>query len=411
MKIQILRSSAWLVFLFSFSVAAFANGFEQICEQKRERRIEIADLNLPCAVKVKKSEDGFLEDQTLWNAQHEKGYCEKKFEEHLKNLARLGWTCSDGTCVTGAERRVKINWANSQTQLPCEVVVTRSEEKFLKTNRFWWAHHQKSFCIEKYQAYLSQLKKQGWICQEKVLVTESPKQETKQETKVPSAVESIPNPSGPWGFVETRLGLHFDRMDASDRNGGSAVISSRWLNPTVEVSLNKSLTRSWSASLFGAGTHTRLQVNNTVDRLLGSDGFLFQFGVGTQWKSQSDWVTGLEAGFSQQLFLIRTAVTTLSLEKLWVPEVSVFTQYSLLKTNKRQFGPELRLGYLFSAQNQNVRASSGHFYCLGLWGEFDDLGLPMKASLYFQRRFQNTSVLDWNAKELGIQIATDFDLV
>ena len=393
-----------LVYFLFLNAAAFSDSYQQVCEKKVERKIELTASGPPCAVTVKKSEDGFSKDHVLWSAQNQPGYCPEKFQFHLKNMAKLGWTCADGNCWVKDKREVRIEWSNHPSQLPCEV---RVENK-----RYWWAKNQKAFCIGKYEAYLSQLKKQGWEFQETVQVVEAPKEiKEVEEIKPQTTLESIPASKEPWAELVPKVGLHFDRMDASDRNGGSAVIYSRGLNATAEVALNKRLANSMAGYLLFSGSHVRLQVNKKADRLLGSDGFLFRGGLGTVWEPVSGWTTGLEADSSQQLFVLRTAVTTLSLEKIWIPEMNIFSRYRLIESNKRAMGPEVSLGYLFPAETQTIRAMSGYSYRLGIWGEFEDWGLPIKASLYFQRRFQNTSLLDWNTRELGIQLSVDLNLV
>ncbi len=46
----------------------------------------------PCNVVYKKLTEG-VEDQVLWNAQHDGAYCEFKAAEFITKLESWGWTC------------------------------------------------------------------------------------------------------------------------------------------------------------------------------------------------------------------------------------------------------------------------------------------------------------------------------
>ena len=62
--------------------------------QKEERKIDVVYLqresSLPCEVKYTK---GGVEE-TLWNANYTKGYCEQKAEEFVKKQQNWGWNCN-----------------------------------------------------------------------------------------------------------------------------------------------------------------------------------------------------------------------------------------------------------------------------------------------------------------------------
>ena len=48
--------------------------------------------SLPCDVVYKKQTEG-VEDQVLWSADNEEGYCEEKARELVANLESWGWVC------------------------------------------------------------------------------------------------------------------------------------------------------------------------------------------------------------------------------------------------------------------------------------------------------------------------------
>ncbi len=50
---------------------------------------------VPCEVHYYKVTENPGEDQVLWSAQNEAGYCEAKAAEFVERLRGLGWTCRD----------------------------------------------------------------------------------------------------------------------------------------------------------------------------------------------------------------------------------------------------------------------------------------------------------------------------
>lgn len=64
-----------------------------------ERRIEIyrePGLLVPCEVHYYKDTEAPGEQQVLWRAQNEEGFCEARVDEFLTQLSDWGWDCSAG---------------------------------------------------------------------------------------------------------------------------------------------------------------------------------------------------------------------------------------------------------------------------------------------------------------------------
>ena len=57
---------------------------------------------VPCQVVYKKQTEGF-EDQTLWTAENQQGYCEEKAREFVEKLGSWGWTCMETVENAGGE--------------------------------------------------------------------------------------------------------------------------------------------------------------------------------------------------------------------------------------------------------------------------------------------------------------------
>ena len=91
-KPHIVRIAA--IVLFSISVNASADTWN--CSHDdlvREVIIEYPQGgSIPCDVVYKKQTEG-VEDQVLWSAENEEGYCEEKARELVANLESWGWVC------------------------------------------------------------------------------------------------------------------------------------------------------------------------------------------------------------------------------------------------------------------------------------------------------------------------------
>jgi hypothetical protein len=62
------------------------------------RRVEVLSepgVSVPCEVHYYKDTEMPGEDQVLWSAQNEEGYCEARAAEFVERLEGMGWTCWD----------------------------------------------------------------------------------------------------------------------------------------------------------------------------------------------------------------------------------------------------------------------------------------------------------------------------
>ena len=62
------------------------------------RRVEVLSepgVSVPCEVHYYKDTEMPGEDQVLWSAQNEEGYCEARAAEFVAQLEGMGWTCWD----------------------------------------------------------------------------------------------------------------------------------------------------------------------------------------------------------------------------------------------------------------------------------------------------------------------------
>lgn len=62
--------------------------------------------SVPCNVVYKKQTEGF-EDQVLWSAEAEEGYCEEKARDFVAKLESWGWVCLE-TVSTEVEEVVEV---------------------------------------------------------------------------------------------------------------------------------------------------------------------------------------------------------------------------------------------------------------------------------------------------------------
>ncbi len=71
-----------------------------------ERRIEIyrePGVSVPCEVHYYKDSEAPGDQQVLWRAQSEEGYCEARVDEFLTKLADWGWDCSASAAASAIE--------------------------------------------------------------------------------------------------------------------------------------------------------------------------------------------------------------------------------------------------------------------------------------------------------------------
>lgn len=65
-------------------------------ERTVELRYETPGDAVPCEVRYAKPTEG-IDEQVLWRAEREAGYCEARFGEFLDKLRGFGWSCGAAT--------------------------------------------------------------------------------------------------------------------------------------------------------------------------------------------------------------------------------------------------------------------------------------------------------------------------
>ena len=87
-----MKNYAVIAFLFSSNLLAMENQLN-ICTKGAElRAVEIAYLTedaIPCEVKYTRNRV----TKSLWQAQHNAGFCETKATEFVNQLENSGWNC------------------------------------------------------------------------------------------------------------------------------------------------------------------------------------------------------------------------------------------------------------------------------------------------------------------------------
>ena len=93
---QLLRRSTQIIAISALSVTFNAYADSWNCSSSdlvREVVIEYPQGgSVPCNVVYKKQTEG-VEDQVLWSAENQEGYCEEKAGELVANLESWGWVC------------------------------------------------------------------------------------------------------------------------------------------------------------------------------------------------------------------------------------------------------------------------------------------------------------------------------
>jgi hypothetical protein len=93
---QLIRRSTQFIAMAILGVSYSAQADSWNCSNDdlvREVQIEYPEGgSVPCNVIYKKQTEGF-EDQVLWSAENQEGYCEEKAREFVANLESWGWVC------------------------------------------------------------------------------------------------------------------------------------------------------------------------------------------------------------------------------------------------------------------------------------------------------------------------------
>mgnify|MGYP001826766556 CR=1 FL=1 len=110
---RLLPGSIQIISMFIFSAGCNAYADSWNCSSSdlvREVAIEYLDpagASVPCNVVYKKQTEG-VEDQVLWSAENEEGYCEDKARELVANLESWGWVCLE-TVSTEVEEVTEVD--------------------------------------------------------------------------------------------------------------------------------------------------------------------------------------------------------------------------------------------------------------------------------------------------------------
>ena len=96
----------FLAFLFPVSLIAQDRQDYQCTMGDLTRRVEIASepgVAVPCEVHYYKDSEAPGEQQVLWRALNEAGYCETKAAEFVARLQEMGWQCNAASAAPVAE--------------------------------------------------------------------------------------------------------------------------------------------------------------------------------------------------------------------------------------------------------------------------------------------------------------------
>ena len=122
---QLIRHSTQFIALVILGVSYSAYADSWNCSNSdlvREVQIEYpAGGSVPCNVVYKKQTEG-VEDQVLWSAENEEGYCEEKARELVGKLESWGWVCLETVSVEVEEE------AEAETETEAEPTAESEED-------------------------------------------------------------------------------------------------------------------------------------------------------------------------------------------------------------------------------------------------------------------------------------------
>ena len=89
------------------------------------RRVEIVyetGVTVPCEVHYFKDTEAPGEQQVLWRALNEEGYCEAKTQDFIAKLGSWGWDCMQSGAAAPAETPETVEGDDTDTLEPAEAV-------------------------------------------------------------------------------------------------------------------------------------------------------------------------------------------------------------------------------------------------------------------------------------------------
>ena len=88
-----------------------------------------------------------------------------------------------------------------------------------------------------------------------------------------------------------------------------------------------------------------------------------------------------------------------------IPEVSALGRVMVSQSDSLVLGGDLHLSYLAAGSAPGISAQSCNAYRLSVFGALPQSGFPILASLYLEKRQQNTSLSEWKTTELGFVVS------
>ncbi|MBT8130285.1 MAG: hypothetical protein HKO86_06660 [Gammaproteobacteria bacterium] len=130
---QLIRRSTQFIAMAILGVSYSAHADSWNCSHDdlvREVQIEYPEGgSVPCNVIYKKQTEGF-EDQVLWSAESEEGYCEEKAREFVGKLESWGWVCLETVSAAAEPEQAEeaVEEAMEETEEAVEEAVEETEE-------------------------------------------------------------------------------------------------------------------------------------------------------------------------------------------------------------------------------------------------------------------------------------------
>jgi len=122
------KSPLFVVFLLLPSLGFAQDVTNYQCSlDELTRRVEILSepgMPVPCEVHYYRDTESPGDDQVLWRAQNEVGYCETRAAEFVEKLRSMGWTCWD---AGSPDNEVQADDTNALAPAEEEIEIPESE--------------------------------------------------------------------------------------------------------------------------------------------------------------------------------------------------------------------------------------------------------------------------------------------
>jgi hypothetical protein len=210
-----------------------------------------------------------------------------------------------------------------------------------------------------------------------------------------------------FGSLMAMTDFYFSALTVTDKESGAkAEIPSR-LNRGIELAWLQYWDEINSTFLFFRSDQQ--QFEDAEGKLKDTSYNLFGFGVGYNRKINDKLSLRVLGQIQERLFTRATSVTTLVMDRVAVPEISIGPSYKLLEKNPFSLHADAGVAYLFNSKTSNYNVKSGRRYYMGLSLNQKIKSFNLSGRTYYGLEEQDSSITKKQNKTLGMSVSLQWN--